>query len=207
VPAPGSADLDSDGIIGDFAGEMAALPALNWGAGHSASSIATGSVNCAVLNDATLKCWGQGYEGQLGQPGGNLGSTPEELAALNGVDLGKGRTAKTVVVQHSHVCAVLDNGQLKCWGFNGSGQLGLGTTVSVGDAPGDMGDNLHPVNLGGHTVHQVAAGLTHTCAILDDGTLKCWGSNDSGQLGLGDIVARGTTGGAQVVNPSVDLSF
>lgn len=207
ISAPASGDLDASLAIGDFPGEMSALPLLNWGAGLTATSIVAGPGTCAVLNEGTLKCWGANSDGLLGQPGGFLGSTSQELAILKGVDLGAGRKAKATAVSYDHACAVLDNGALKCWGYNGNGQLGIGSTGSKGSDFGDMGDALPPVYLGGRTALQVAVGGGHTCAILDDGTLKCWGANESGQLGLGDTRPRGDIGGRLSADTTVDLSF
>jgi alpha-tubulin suppressor-like RCC1 family protein len=79
-------------------------------------------------------------------------------------------------------CALFDNGRVKCWGGNGSGQLGLGDTQSRGDSAGEMGFNLSYLNL--PPVQQLAAGNLHACALLTNSEVKCWGSNPSGQLGI-----------------------
>ena len=74
---------------------------------------------------------------------------------------------------------------MKCWGSAFYGQLGQGDSIARGDGPGEMGDNLKPVDLGaGRTATQVRGGPIHTCALLDDATVKCWGSNDYGQLAI-----------------------
>jgi hypothetical protein len=86
----------------------------------------------------------------------------------------------------NHTCAILDNGTVKCWGNNGEGQLGNGTSTST-NTPGN------PINLGtGRTATAIAAGLGHTCAILDNGTVTCWGDNSYGQLGNGTITDTNT---------------
>ncbi len=91
-----------------------------------------------------------------------------------------------------YTCALLDDGRVKCWGFNGFGTQGLGDTVDRGDGPGEMGDRLPTVGLGtSRTATQIAAGYAHTCALLDDGTVKCWGANSNRRLGLGDTDHRG----------------
>ena len=105
-------------------------------------------------------------------------------SALNPMDLGTGRTAVAIAAGGYHSCAVLDDGTAKCWGSNGSGELGQGDTTTRGDGAGEMGDGLDTIDLGtGRTAITMAAGLAHTCAVLDDGTAKCWGENGSGQLG------------------------
>jgi len=114
-------------------------------------------------------------------------------ATLPAVDLGPGRTALQLTAGISlHTCARLDDGSAKCWGSNTSGQLGLGDTQDRGDGPGEMGATLPAVDLGpGRTALQLTAGFQHTCARLDDGSVKCWGFNNVGQLGLGDTQDRG----------------
>ena len=86
-----------------------------------------------------------------------------------------------------HTCALLDDDSVKCWGRNDYGQLGHGNTFSAATNVGEMGDNLRAVDLGpGRTAKMIDAGDYHTCALLDDDSVKCWGRNDYGQLGLGD---------------------
>ncbi|MCX6014462.1 MAG: hypothetical protein NT020_02535 [Chloroflexales bacterium] len=73
-------------------------------------------------------------------------------------------------------CALLNDGSVKCWGENGSGQLGLGDTDARGDNTNEMGLYLPAVDLGtGRTATAIQSGLNHTCAILDNGSVKCWG--------------------------------
>ena len=73
-------------------------------------------------------------------------------------------------------CATLTDGTVQCWGLNGNGQLGDGTTT----------DRSTPVQVSGiTTATQVSLGYTHSCAILQDGTIECWGQNFYGQLGDG----------------------
>ena len=76
----------------------------------------------------------------------------------------------------AHACALLDNHRIKCWGDNSYGVLGTGDTRARGAAASEMGNALPFVDLGtGRTALAVAAGRNHTCAILDDGSVKCWG--------------------------------
>jgi alpha-tubulin suppressor-like RCC1 family protein len=89
-------------------------------------------------------------------------------------------------------CVRLDDGSIKCWGYKRRDASGDGGYKHRGDNPGEMGTNLPTVDLGaGRTVESVDAGWTHTCAVLDDKSLKCWGDNSFGQLGLEDLHARG----------------
>src|SRR5436190_12467161 len=112
--------------------------------------------------------------------------------ALPAVQLGTGRTATAIATGTDHTCALLDDGTVKCWGANLDGELGLGDKVTRGDGPGEMGDALPAVALGaGRTARAIATGQNHTCALLDDGSVKCWGSNGRGQLGIGSLQNKG----------------
>ncbi len=153
---------------------------------------------CAIIAGGALKCWGRNSEGQLGLGDtSNRGDTTNEMGdALPVVNLGVGRSARFVAAGERHTCAILDNGQVKCWGLNLHGQLGLGDKVTRGDGSNEMGDYLAPVSLGtGRTARAIGAGSGHTCALLDNGQVKCWGRNDLGQLGLGDGNHRGDAAG------------
>ncbi|GIM03396.1 hypothetical protein Vretimale_8099 [Volvox reticuliferus] len=153
---------------------------------------------CVLFNTAGgLKCFGFGRFGQLGS-GNNrdIGDRPNEMGeALPLVKLGSGLTPSSIASGCFHMCAILQPGGIvKCWGMNQAGQLGIGDTVSRGDQPGQMGDNLTAVDLGpsNQTVKALASGLHHTCAILQpQGVIKCWGLNVFGQLGVGHIFNRG----------------
>jgi alpha-tubulin suppressor-like RCC1 family protein len=197
---------NSDGTLGtgdtnnrgDNPGEMGNnLAAIDLGTGKTAVeiSLSVGHV-CVRLNDASVKCWGFNPYGQLGLGDTNTrGDNPGEMGNnLPIVNLGTGKTATRIAVGGAHSCAVLNDGNVKCWGGNYSGELGLGlpTTTAVGDAPGEMGDNLPPVNLGtGKTVVNIDAGNANNCVILNDGNVKCWGNNYTGQLGIGMSGNRG----------------
>merc|ERR1711988_2084577 len=101
------------------------------------------------------------------------------------VDLGTGRSAKSLVAGSYHTCAILDTNDVKCWGSGRDGQLGYGDTDNRGDGSSEMGDFLPAVDLGtGRSAKFLAAGGFHTCAILDTNDVKCWGN--SYFLGYGD---------------------
>ncbi|AKT38424.1 RCC1 domain-containing protein [Chondromyces crocatus] len=186
------------------------LPTVDLGTGVTAVAlVAGGETNCALLPDRTLKCWGDNGYGQLGlgdvTPRGNLpGTMGDDLPA---VDLGVDGAGTAVFMGAAHVCALLTRGAVKCWGANGHGQLGLGDADHRGDAPGEMGDALPDVDLGaGNLVAALALGRMHSCALLKDGSVKCWGDNERGQLGLGDTELRGDAPGEMGdALPRVDL--
>eukprot|EP01083_Nonionella_stella_P213136 768969_1 len=92
---------------------------------------------------------------------------------------------------YDHNCA-LQNNEVKCWGLNNFGRLGYEDTNNRGDAPNEMGDNLLPIDLGSSFIPtQIAAGGWHTCALSTADKVKCWGRNNAGQLGIGDMNDRG----------------
>ncbi len=182
---------------GDNPGEMGDdLPGIDLGSGQLAKSLKVGySHVCALLEDYTIKCWGSGSFGTLGiERSDTLGDDPDEMGDnLPRVLLGANHTAKSLSSGKSHVCALLDDNSVKCWGGNLFGQLGRGDKeFFVGNDADEMGDNLSVVDFGvGRTAKRVESSNDHTCAILDNDAVKCWGVNGDGQLGLGDILSRG----------------
>ncbi|RLT20932.1 MAG: hypothetical protein DWI30_08640, partial [Chloroflexi bacterium] len=181
---------------GDGTDEMGSnLAAVDLGSGRTAKAISAGVLHtCVILDNSTVKCWGENSQGQLGQGhSDNRGDDFDEMGSnLAAVDLGSGRTAKAISAGYAHTCAILDDDTVKCWGLNNAGQLGYDDITNRGDDSDEMGSNLAAVNLGsGRTAKAIATGYYHTCALLDDNTLKCWGLNVNGQLGLGDKFFRG----------------
>ena len=192
--ADGQIGLGGTAHRGDAPGEMGDdLPAVNVG-GKVVAVEAGGFHTCAILESGVVKCWGHNDQGQQGNGDSKKrGGAPGEMGdALPVVQLGSGRTAKTLSTLYDHNCAVLDDGATKCWGWNNVGQLGLGDKSTRGKSAGDMGDALPVVQLGsGRSAVQLAAGWDHTCAVLDNDAVKCWGLNGAGHLGLGDRETRG----------------
>ncbi len=183
----GSGSISGSGNRGDNIGEMGdSLPPVSLGVGRTAKGIAAGqSRTCAVLDDGSVQCWGSNEDGELG-----VGS---KAAMTKGAVL-LGSKASSVVVGWHHACALIEGGAVKCWGTNKEGQLGSENKAARGARPDDMGDALPAVSLGqGATA--LASTWTHTCAILDDGAVKCWGNNSSAELGVGDSNNRGSAGG------------
>jgi alpha-tubulin suppressor-like RCC1 family protein len=174
---------------------VATTPAIDFGSGRTALAISAGDAHtCAILDNATIKCWGAGGNGRLGSGATtNLGDGAGEMGiSLGIVDVGAGRTARAISAGIAHTCAVLDNATVKCWGNGGSGKLGYENQDDIGDTNTEMGLNLAAVALGaGRTALAISAGGTHTCAVLDNASLKCWGDGSSGQLGSNGIAAIG----------------
>ncbi|MSP26359.1 MAG: hypothetical protein EXR75_14630 [Myxococcales bacterium] len=181
---------------GDGSLEMGeALPAVSLGTGKTAKAVAAGFYfTCAILNDESVKCWGQNNFGQLGQGDTQQrGDQANEMGdALPAVLLGTGKSAKAIAAGAYHACVILNDDTTKCWGSNTGGRLGLGDQLGRGNDPNEMGDNLPAVLLGaGKNAKMVTTGAAHTCVVLNDDTVKCWGQNNLGQLGLGNTQNRG----------------
>ncbi len=163
------------------------------GAGAQAKQVvASAGYSCALLEGDTVKCWGRNVNGQLGQGDtDNRGDAVGEMAMLSAIALGDVSSGISAIDAHgSHACALLGDGALRCWGFGGAGQLEQGDTATLGDQPNEMGINLANARIGG-VASQVSAGTAQTCAVLTGNVLKCWGQNNAGQLGPGDVPTRG----------------
>ena len=134
---------------------------------------------CAILDDGSVSCWGQNNFGQLGD-----GTTTDRNAPTQISSLGTDRTAVAITAGDFHTCAILDDGSVSCWGYNGNGQLGDGTTTqrTTPTQTSSLGTD--------RTAVAISAGYAHTCAILDDGSVSCWGYNNYGQLGDGTTTDR-----------------
>jgi alpha-tubulin suppressor-like RCC1 family protein len=145
-------------------------PVAVTGPSAGVSAIATGARHGCALTGGGVKCWGYNYYGQLGD-----GTNANRAGAVYVSGLGRGVTA--IAGGAFHTCALMAAGTVKCWGLNILGQLGDDTEVERW-TPVDV------VGLGGNAI-AVAAGDSHSCAILQGGRVKCWGENRYGQLGDG----------------------
>ncbi|MCA1684234.1 MAG: chromosome condensation regulator, partial [Actinobacteria bacterium] len=162
------------------------LPPVDLGAGRTARAITAGAGHtCALLDDASVRCWGYGENGALGYGNADSIGDDEPPASAGPVRLGAGRTAVAVSAGNDFTCVVLDDGTVRCWGLGLDGRLGYGNTARVGDD--EQPDSVGPVDLGaGRTASAISAGAHGTCAVLDDASLRCWGEGREGQLGYGD---------------------
>jgi alpha-tubulin suppressor-like RCC1 family protein len=133
--------------------------------------------NCGLLNTGAVKCWGQNSNGQLGD-----GSTTQRYSPVDVSGLTSGVAA--IESGYYHACALLNSGAVKCWGNNGSGQIGDGTNAN----------RYTPVDVSGLSsgVIAISAGFYHTCALLSTGAVKCWGLNTYGELGDGTTTTSST---------------
>ena len=136
--------------------------------------------SCALFASGGVRCWGGNDRGQLG-----LG-TNEDLSAKHPFELGPiglGAPATSLAAGYRHTCALMAGGSVQCWGRNDFGQLGLGHANDIGDDEVPTAA-VSKVPLGA-TAKLIAAGGDSTCTLLADNSLRCWGRNDFGQLGLG----------------------
>ena len=209
--------------IGDVAMEMGDyLPRVNLGSGNNVVVyvISLDSVNCAVMQDETMKCWGRNGDGQLGQGHAinPIGIAPNQMGDyLVPTNLGSVVMDKSCGIEatfHPTItyspsviptpcanefggewfsCMVAADGQMKCWGAGSRGQLGYGDNLNQGNAANEMSDYLPYIQLGtGFELSQVFSASEHICAIDSvSSLLKCWGYNNNGQLGYEDISDRG----------------
>jgi hypothetical protein len=131
--------------------------------------------SCAVLNDNSVSCWGSNSIWQLGNENPEDQLTPVPVAGLEG-------GVQSVAVGRTHSCALTMQGAVLCWGRNDGGQLGDGSSLN----------RAEPVPVSGLSrgVLAIDSGAEHSCALLDIGAIRCWGSNYSGQFGDGTFGGR-----------------
>jgi alpha-tubulin suppressor-like RCC1 family protein len=186
-----------------------ALAAIDFGSGLTARALSAGDDHvCAILGDGALVCWGGAGNGRLGSGGtSNIGDGTNEMGTkLAAVSLGSSSTAIAVSAGQAHTCVVFTSTEVKCFGNGGSGRLGVGNQNDLGDSPSEMGTALPAINLGtGRTALAVSAGAEHTCALLDNAALKCWGSGDSGRRGSSNMSNVGGSSGDMAALVAVNL--
>jgi cysteine-rich repeat protein len=161
---------------------------------------------CVLASGGAVHCWGDNFEGEFGLGSTTPKNTDSALPSSYGdASLMSGRIAISISLGDSFNCFSLDDGELECWGYNGMGQLGLGNTQTVGDVA--MPSSAGLVSIGSTTVAQVVTGQSHTCILYaNNAGVKCWGANENGELGYGDIKKRGNTSATiPILLPPVSL--
>ncbi|CAN5823548.1 hypothetical protein BH11MYX4_BH11MYX4_39750 [soil metagenome] len=140
--------------------------------------------SCAVMTDGTVKCWGDNGNGSIGTgtTGANV-TTPTAVVGIDGIGANLSGVAE-VCAGYDHSCARLTDGRVACWGYNSSGQLGVGSTVS---------SSVPKAVSGITTATKLVCGYNHACAIEGTGRVKCWGDNAYGQIGNGTLPTDATT--------------
>jgi alpha-tubulin suppressor-like RCC1 family protein len=151
-----------------WVGALSEIPRSVPGITTAIGATVGGFHNCAILADQTVKCWGRNQDGQIGN--GDNTTDVGSPATVIGLGAIAGLTGGGY-----HTCALMPNATVKCWGRNTRGQLGDGSSSFFSSTP---------VAVSGLTnAAAVSGGFYHTCALLQDGTVQCWGENDSGQIG------------------------
>lgn len=186
--------LNTDGQLGDGSNtqRLEAVATVGGTGTTGATSLsAGGSHTCARISDGTLRCWGLGTSGQLGDGSQISSNVPITVSTIS--------SATSVSAGFIHTCSRLTDGTLRCWGNNNGGRLGDGTgtrrllpTTVVGIAAG--------------TATGVDTGSNQTCAILSDNTLRCWGAGDRGQIGNGVFAGTATPLAVLGINTAIALS-
>jgi alpha-tubulin suppressor-like RCC1 family protein len=151
--------------------------------GEPARAVSAGAYHtCALLASGAVRCWGWNDHGQLGdaaQPGGDVVPgllVPVSIPAARAIGAGA-----------FHTCVVLETGDITCWGQDDAGQVGVPVDPALGIRPPGSIVDLGP----GRTGRAIGAGASHSCALLDDFSIKCWGYNIDGELGIGTSSNRG----------------
>lgn len=162
---------NSTGQLGDGGVSERRVPVAVTGLAEVVKAITTGGGHsCALLQSGSVQCWGRNGNGQLGNGANVNQSTPVAVTGLAGA-------VTALTAGANHTCALLQSGAVQCWGDNTNGQVGDQTTISR-NLPTAVSGLAGPAK-------SIAAGLDHTCAILNDGRVQCWGDNARGQLGDG----------------------
>jgi alpha-tubulin suppressor-like RCC1 family protein len=158
-----------------------------------AVSLASGSYHtCALRASGGVSCWGSNGVGQLGNGTTSSGATSTPVAVEGLTD-----AVALVAGGSGHSCALQAGGTVRCWGANGNGQLGDGTTVN---------SNTSVLVTGLNDAVALASGGDHTCALQSSGSVRCWGFNGFGQLGDGSTVDGTSTVAVSGLTDAVALA-
>jgi alpha-tubulin suppressor-like RCC1 family protein len=189
------------GQLGIEGGDSAApLPVTQFTQG---AAVTTGGFHaCGLLRDGRVQCWGMNDFGQLGDGTTTQSTLPVTVSGI--------ATATAVAAGYMHSCALLQDGRVQCWGDNTYGQLGDGKPIPPGTPRGgaSTAHSSIPVTVVGITtaVAMTASDGYHSCAVLRDGTVRCWGDNVSGQLGDGSRTGTSTPVTVAGINTAIDVS-
>jgi alpha-tubulin suppressor-like RCC1 family protein len=180
---------NNQGVLGDGSTSGRATPdyTSSFGTSRTAVGIASGDEHtCVILDNGQVSCWGDGNYGQIGDGDGVDKASPSLTSSL-----GQGRIAVAISAGARSTCALLDDGNVSCWGANNQGQLGKG----------DYSGSIVPVQTNSIPSSRTAIGISlggsHGCALLDNGAVACWGGAGGGQIG------NGFNGGQHALSPTL----
>ena len=182
---------NASGQLGDNSITQRSQPAPATGLADATQLASQSDGSCALVKSGEVYCWGLNNRGQVGN--GTTGTNalvPGKVVKLSGVaSIGSGPTSQ-------HTCAVLQTGEVRCWGLGDSGGLGNG---GGGDAPEPV--SVVAVN----DAVAVTTGSRFACAARKSG-ISCWGSNFTRQLGVGDSSPPGSVSSPVPVTGSITAS-
>lgn len=168
---------NQDGQLGDGTNLSRLTPVNMIGLDSIVAVSTSGEHACALTELGGLKCWGHNHDGQLGDGTTANRATPVDVKGL-------ANSVTSVSSGWGYTCALTTSGGVKCWGYNGKGQAGDGTTTGR-TTPSEV----TALKSG---VVDISAGRDHTCAVTEEGSVKCWGDNSQGQLGDGTTTDSST---------------
>ena len=165
---------NAGGQLGDGTTTSNPTPVNVVGLGSGVAQVGAGVLHtCAVTTAGAAKCWGNNFYSQLGD-----GTDINRLSAVQVTGLDAGVAALQAGYYHS--CARMTDATMRCWGNNYRGETGAGAHIGYKNTPANVS------GLGGQ-VAAFALGYHHSCAALVDARLQCWGMNDDGQVGNGEV--------------------
>ncbi|OGP12598.1 MAG: hypothetical protein A2052_02840 [Deltaproteobacteria bacterium GWA2_54_12] len=182
-------------------GSRSNVPVIATSVASAVNITAGGNHTCVSVSfpGTRVRCWGNNFSGQLGSawtvvftPAPVFETTSNDPLTVNGITSATGVVAAGL----DHSCALISSDNtVRCWGENGSGQLGNLTTFSFvpPGAGASSSSTVFPVTVSGiNSATQITAGLFHSCALLSSNRVMCWGANSSGQLGDGSLLSSFT---------------
>ena len=180
VSSAGSVNCWGRGLYGLFAhanGRSRTTPTHVSGITQAMQVSVGATIACARLSTGAVQCWGDNAYLQAGSPG--FSSMLQPQVVPNVAD------AVAVTAGGRHACALIQGGTVKCWGDDSYGQSGQAIPIAGGQPPTTVPGLTNVV--------EIDAGMYYTCARRSDATVRCWGINDSGQLGSGNLGTSSAT--------------
>ena len=185
------------GISDKDGNDMALLPAEITGVSGATSLTIGYRGACAIVADGHVRCWGANDIGQLGDGTRTNSGSAVEVTGLEGA---VALTGGQVGGYDSHTCALTNTGQVRCWGDDTNGQLG-GGTKSTALGPVTVKDLSGVTQLSGG-----GEGADDTCAVLDDGTVRCWGAGQFEEPDGGYLAVRLAPAGVPGIEGATGLT-